>query len=395
MIKAAIIIERADVSLGGAERSVFELAAQLRTAGVEATILAAKGNIDSPDVRILCADRPGKRTPFGLFSQAVKAHLRDNPCDVIHSTLPFDFADIYQPRGGSYREAVLRNIASYDNVGVRYCKAVTAAFNIRRLALLTAEKRLCAPTGKTVVCALSDYVKAQFVKYYNLAEERIVVIGNGVNTQVQIDADSAEKLRREILDRLSFSEKDECALFLFAANNFRLKGLSSLVRALARVNSSTPPRPVAVIVAGNDGCAGYRRLAAKLGIGERIVFIGSLGRIHEALSVADGAVLPTHYDPCSRFILEALAQGKPVITTRFNGAAERIVDNRHGHIIEDPRDIEALAQALQRLAEPQNVQNAAEAIVQDDLATEISIAKHTETMVELYNRIMADKGTTR
>ena len=395
MIKAAIIIERADVSLGGAERSVLELAAQLRTAGVEATILAAKGNIDSPDIRILCADRPGKRTPFGLFAQAVKAHLRDNSYDVIHSTLPFDFADIYQPRGGSYREAVLRNIASYGNVGVRQCKAITAAFNIRRLALLEAEKRLCAPTGRTVVCALSDYVKAQFVKHYNLTEERIVVIGNGVNTQVQIDADSAEKLRREIQGRLNFSEKDECVLFLFAANNFRLKGLSSLVSALAHVNSSTPPRPVAVIVAGSDRAAGYRKLAEKLGIGDRIVFIGSLGRIHEALSVADAAVLPTYYDPCSRFILEALAQGKPVITTRFNGAAERIVDNRHGHIIEDPRDIEALAQALQHLAEPQNMQNAAEAIIKDNLAEEISIAKHTETMVELYNRILTGKGIAR
>jgi len=374
---------------------VFELAAQLRTAGVEATILAAKGNIDSPDVRILCADRPGKRTPFGLFARAVKAHLRYNPCDIIHSTLPFDFADIYQPRGGSYWEAIARNIASCDNIGARYCKAATAAFNIRRVALLTAEKRLCAPTGKTIVCALSDYVKAQFVEYYNLAEERIVVIGNGVNTQVRIDEDSAGKLRREILDRLNFSEKDECVLFLFAANNFRLKGLSSLVRALARVNSSTPPRPVAVVVAGNGRPAGCRRLAAKLGIGERIVFIGSLERIHEALSVVDAAVLPTYYDPCSRFILEALAQGKPVITTRFNGASERIVDNRHGHIIEDPRDIEALAEALRRLAEPQNVQKAAEAIIKDNLAEEISIAKHAEMMVELYSRIMADKGTTR
>ncbi|MCD6395611.1 MAG: glycosyltransferase family 4 protein [Planctomycetes bacterium] len=395
MIKAAIIIERADVSLGGAERSVFELAARLRTAGVEATMLAAKGNTDYPDVRILCANRPGKRTPFGLFAQAVKTHLRINPYDVIHSTLPFDFVDIYQPRGGSYAEAVLRNIASYDNIGVRHCKAVTAVFNFRRLALLKAEKRLCTPTGKTVVCALSDYVKAQFVKHYNLAEERIVVIGNGVNTQVQIDADSAEKLRREILDRLNFSEKDECALFLFAANNFRLKGLSSLVRALARVSSNTPPRPVAVVVAGNGRCAGYRRLAEKLGVGDRIIFIGSLERIHEAVSVVDAAVLPTYYDPCSRFILEALAQAKPVITTRFNGAAERIVDNRHGRIIEDPRDIESLAQALQHLAEPQNMQNAAEAIIKDNLAEEISIAKHAETMVELYNRIMADKGIAR
>ncbi len=33
--------------------------------------------------------------------------------------------------------------------------------------------------------------------------------------------------------------------------------------------------------------------------------------------------------------------------------------------------------------------------MQDDLAGEISIAKHAEMMVELYNRIMADKGTTQ
>ena len=58
-------------------------------------------------------------------------------------------------------------------------------------------------------------------------------------------------------------------------------------------------------------------------------------------------------------------------------------------------DIEALAQALQHLAEPQNMQNAAEAIITDNLAEEISIAKHAETMVELYNRIMADKGAAR
>jgi len=379
--------------LGGAERSVFELAARLRATGVEATILAAKGDTASGDVRILCADRPGKRTPFAVFAQALKTHLRDNRYDVIHSTLPFDFADIYQPRGGSYREAVLRNIASYDNVGVRYCKVVTAPFNIRRQSLLRAEKRLCSPEGKTIVCALSNYVRTQFARYYNLAEERIVVIGNGVDTQVRVDAGSAEKLRKEILSRLSCSEKDGCTLFLFAANNFRLKGLPSLVRALHRLNNGTPPVSAAVIVAGNDRHVFCRKLAAKLGVADRIVFIGSLARIHEALSVADVALLPTYYDPCSRFILEALALGKPVITTRFNGAAERIVDNRHGHIIDDPRDIDALARAMRHLADPENAKQACRAIAEDNLAGEISIARHAETMVELYNRIMADKGT--
>ena len=40
--KIAIIIERATVELGGAERSVFELAEALRDVGLEVDILAAK-----------------------------------------------------------------------------------------------------------------------------------------------------------------------------------------------------------------------------------------------------------------------------------------------------------------------------------------------------------------
>jgi hypothetical protein len=40
--KIAIIIERANIALGGAERSVFELAAALKAHGLEVDILAAR-----------------------------------------------------------------------------------------------------------------------------------------------------------------------------------------------------------------------------------------------------------------------------------------------------------------------------------------------------------------
>ena len=45
--------------------------------------------------------------------------------------------------------------------------------------------------------------------------------------------------------------------------------------------------------------------------------------------------------------------------------------------------------------ESQQVQKAEKEIVHEDLAEELFMAKHAETMVELYNRIMADKGTAR
>ncbi|MBE0535777.1 MAG: glycosyltransferase family 4 protein [Phycisphaerae bacterium] len=387
MIRTAIIIERADVALGGAERSVFELAGQLRTLGVDAEILAATGAQETAQVKVLCGQSRGKRTSFRDFGRALKSHLAQTRYDVVHSTLPFDFADIYQPRGGSYAEASERNIASYDHRAVRFCKTATQHFNLRRTVLLNAEKRLCRPQRRTIIAALSEYVKSQFMRHYNVAESRIRVIGNGVAMHQPPDPVQAEALRSRILGDLGAGPGGQPAVFLFAANNFRLKGLGAIVRALALLKGGLEPRPVYVAVAGSGRTENYRALADELGVSDRLVFLGALSDVHQALAAADAAVLPTYYDPCSRFILEALTHARPVITTRFNGAAERYVDRRHGAVIDDPRDTRALAEAFAWVADVDNARSAAEAIRRDNLAENISIARHAEMLVELYRFI--------
>ena len=70
--KVAIIIERADVALGGAERSVSELAEAIGAIGYETHILAAKGQSTAQNVHILCADMPGKRTSYQVFARELK-----------------------------------------------------------------------------------------------------------------------------------------------------------------------------------------------------------------------------------------------------------------------------------------------------------------------------------
>ena len=52
--KIAIIIERASIALGGAERSVFELATALSSLGHEVQVLAAKGRTSARNIKILC-----------------------------------------------------------------------------------------------------------------------------------------------------------------------------------------------------------------------------------------------------------------------------------------------------------------------------------------------------
>ncbi|AQT68947.1 Lipopolysaccharide core biosynthesis protein RfaG [Anaerohalosphaera lusitana] len=390
MIKVAIILERADIALGGAERSIFELTRCLRANGVDVTLLAAKGKAQSGEVQILCT-RKGKRITFKRFGKLLRRHFAENTYDIIHSTLPYDFADIYQPRGGSYPESIIQNAASYESAFKTRYKKLTHFTNLRRTQLVLAEKRLCRPQCSTIVAALSEYVKSQFVKHYHLSADRVRVIHNGVKLVTKLEPDAAKALQSQVRAKLGIAPGDKATLFLFAANNFRLKGLAQLIQALATVRKIDTEAEPYVVVAGSDSSQKYRAIAKDLNVANRIVFLGSLRSIQNALEITDLAVLPTFYDPCSRFILEALARGKPAITTKYNGAGEAFTDTVHGKRVDDPRNTEQLAQAMTYFCNEDNLRNAKHAIKEDGLAEKVSIDRHSREIIELYKDILKRK----
>jgi UDP-glucose:(heptosyl)LPS alpha-1,3-glucosyltransferase len=390
MIKVAIITERADISLGGAERSVFELSEALQARGIDVHIIAAKGAERQENIHILCSDRPGRRTSFFTYEKELKKYLAENKFDIIHSVLPFDFADIYQPRGGSFPEAIARNAASYDNKFLETYKKITAFANLRRTILCIVEKRLCQKPDGPVIAALSNYVAEQFVKYYKLSPTRIMVIPNGVKTDNKIDVESIESLRLKLSTEFGLRKEEKPIIFLFAANNFRLKGLKMLLEAMFRTANSG--KPIYLLVAGNGNKTRYNRLAKKFGIDKRIIFLGKVDNIQNYLAIADVAVLPTYYDPSSRFTLEAIAAAKPVITTVYNGASELITNKRHGLIIDQPNNIKALADAIVFLADKEQIKKYSDAIVNDKLIENISIKHAAEQLHRLYEKIIVPSG---
>lgn len=386
--KIALIIERADIALGGAERSVFELATALSALGLKVDTLAAKGKTNAKNIHILCQNTPGNRTGYFTFAKVLKKHLSENHYDIIHSVLPFDFADVYQPRGGSFAEAILRNAASYQNKFIESCKRVTAFANFRRAILLRAERILCKDSNGPVIVALSKYVAEQFKKHYGVSDDRIVVVPNGIKINKRIDIGHADNLRSQILAQLGLKEADNPVFFLFVANNFRLKGLACLIKAMQLVSPNITERKAYLIVAGNDRTHKYRRFAKKLNVHRKIIFLGAVRHIQNALSITDVAVLPTFYDPSSRYILEAIAANKPVITTKFNGAADLFVNDRHGKVIDCAENIPALAQAISYFTDTNNIRKASQAIVADNLEEKISISRVAEQLIPVYESIL-------
>lgn len=390
MLSTAIIIERTSIRLGGAERSVSELAQELKAQGVDAQILAAAGK-PGENVSILCSEQDNHRTSLKTFEAAIEHHLSQNHYDIIHSTLPLGCADIYQPRGGSFKEAMLQNAASYSNPWVRLWKQKSHFLNFRRTAFLQAESRLCADHQQTIIAALSDYVKQQFVRHYHLPERRIAVIANGINPNRPADPQKSQAFRRGILDQVPAAIRDKAILLFFAATNFRLKGLREAIIALSKAIDHTPQCPAVIVAAGSNKISSYQRLAGQYRVSGRIVFCGPQQETATAMTACDAAILPSWYDPCSRFILEALATGKPVITTALNGASEQYEAGRHGFIIQSPSDIDAMTKSIADLANPDTIHRLTDNIVADGLKERVSITRHVRQLLDLYGIIIDRK----
>ncbi len=386
--KVAIIIERTNIDLGGAERSIFELKNQLCAQGIDVSILAAEGEKTSEHIKILCQNNKCQRTKYNTFAKALKNHLKTNSYDIIHSVLPFDFVDIYQPRGGSYAESIQQNAVSYQNNFITACKKLTSLLNCRRTAMLNAERRLCKKNNGPIVAALSRYVADQFKKHYKLPLNRIAIISNGVKINKEFDREESEKLRAIILHKLNLKEADNPALLLFAANNFRLKGLNPLLIALQKTQKTKTQRLPYLVIVGNGKPKKYQTLAKKLGIQNRIIFLGAIKNIQNALAITDIAVLPTFYDPASRFILEALAAGKPVITTKLNGATDMFKQDVHGKVIDCPQNTDSLAEAIIYFSNTANIEKTTNAIINDNLKQNISIERVATELISLYETII-------
>jgi UDP-glucose:(heptosyl)LPS alpha-1,3-glucosyltransferase len=390
-MKIAIINERADTSLGGAERSSFELTEALQQTGADSHLIAAIGRPSAADnIHILWPDRT-ERVNFASFRNALIEHLQKNHYDIIHSFLPFDFVDIYQPRGGSYPEAIIRNAASYQNKFVALLKMLSACANFRRTILQQAEKKLCQKNNGPIIAALSNYVAEQFKKYYNLDSQRIAVIPNGIKISKALDAAVIAKTRSQILGKFQDYKADKATLFLFVANNFRLKGLRPLIKSISSAIRKKSDNQIFLIVAGSDNPDKFKALTSKIGIEKQIQFVNYVPDINNLIEIADVAILPTFYDPSSRFILEAIAAGKPVITTKYNGASELLTNNRHCIIIDEPGDIEALADAIIYFTDKDNLRKASQTIAADNLKDKVSINRAARQLISLYETILDRK----
>ncbi len=134
------------------------------------------------------------------------------------------------------------------------------------------------------------------------------------------------------------------------------KGLGTLVDAFARIAPEAPG--LSLVLIGDDG-------GAEAEVVRRVRYHDLEGRVHRIGYLADDAmvagalrdaaifVLPSYYEAFGLVLLDAMAQGTPVVATRVGGIPEFVEDGKVGRLV-PPHDDSALAEALRALwADPQ------------------------------------------
>ena len=182
--------------------------------------------------------------------------------------------------------------------------------------------------------AVSDKVKEELTDI-GVPKESIRVIINGVDLQ-EFSPGVADR------KKLSLPERVPLALFIGDIRTPR-KNLDTVLNALVQV-----PELHLAIVGTTEGSP-YLQLAERLGLSERVRFLGYRRDIAEIMRAVDLFVFPSRYEACTLVLLEAMASGLPVITATTAGGSE-IVTPECGAVLPDSEDTQTLVQALNTLA---------------------------------------------
>jgi UDP-glucose:(heptosyl)LPS alpha-1,3-glucosyltransferase len=178
-------------------------------------------------------------------------------------------------------------------------------------------------------------VKDDMRARWGVDESRIDLVPNGCDVDRFRPAGADERA----MARGRFAIGMEETALLLVTHNWRLRGLEPLVAAVSALYGKWR-----LLLAG-------RGVPDDIATTARVRPLGPLEDPRPAYAAADLLVHPTFYDPCSLTTLEALASGLPVVTTRWNGAAE-LFSGDEGIIVDDPRDAMKLKEAIEALAAP-------------------------------------------
>lgn len=171
--------------------------------------------------------------------------------------------------------------------------------------------------------------------------EQIVSIPNGV----PVDRAKPRRSRADVRAELGLG--DEFAI-LSTGRLAEQKGLEYLIQAAALLRQDLPN---ARILLAGGGPLGKKlaKLISSLGLDDTVTMLGHRSDVGDLLAACDLVALPSLWEGLSISLLEAMAAGRPIVTTSI-GSNREVTNDGEAAVLVPPKDVASLAEAIRSLA---------------------------------------------
>jgi UDP-glucose:(heptosyl)LPS alpha-1,3-glucosyltransferase len=318
---------------GGTEADLVRMATGLAARGHELHVFCARPagalpGVQTHPVRVLRAGRTARLLSFALAAPRLAARYG---CDLRVGFGRTLAQDVVRVGGGTHASYVAQMQAA---------RVRGATLGPYHRAILWLERRMFAAGAYRLVLAVSGRAAAEVRADYAVPAERLRVVYNGVDLErfhPQRQSPAAQALR----DALGMARGER--LCLAVGSGYLRKGFDLLIRLWREA----PPADTHLVLVGRDErLERFRRAAA--GASLRVHVLGPRDDVPLLMAAADVVCVPSRQEAFGNVVLEAMASGTPVVTSRVVGAAELLGPPLDVLVVERPDELSALGRALAR-----------------------------------------------
>ena len=319
---------------GGTERVLYRTAEGLRDLGHEVHLFCGAFRIPPPPGvaahRVPCLHWPRtlRLLSFAFWAPKVMARFQ---CDVVMSFTRMVKQDIFRSGGGPHRAFIDKMMRSSGIL-----RRLWYRLSPYHRCVLAIERRQLSSEGCRKVIAVTQKGKQEMREYYQLPEEKLVVIHNGVDA---VRFNPSRRLNEGKRVRKELEIPDDHGVILFVGTGFRRKGLERLLRLW----SDDGLAGIDLVVVGDDAKLPHYRNRWNQ---REIYFVGARSNVEDYYAAADLLVLPSIQEAFGNVVLEALASGLPIITIPGVGVTDEIEGDLRMGILADPDDPEELKKRI-------------------------------------------------
>ena len=310
---------------GGQQRDMLRIALACRSRGYEIDVYTTAWEGEKPASLRVHLHRTRALTNHervGKYHAWLARQLAENPPACVVGFQKMPGLDVYFAADVCYQAKALEEHGRLYRLLPRYRL-------YRRF-----EEAVFGPDSRTQILMISQVQEQPYVQHYGTAAGRIHRMPPNLPRD-RLAGPDAPQIRRVFRQNLSLAEDNR--LLLQLGSGFHTKGLDRSIRALACLPETLLTKSWLYVV-GSGQKRPYARLARRLGVADRVIFLGPRDDVPRILVSADLLVHPARQEAAGIVLLEALACGLPVVVSGVCGYAHYIAQAQAGWVLPEPFD---------------------------------------------------------